>query len=198
MTTVHRLPRSGDIEGCSTPDVPAVFLDRDGTLTRDVRHSADPENLALLPGVGLALSVLHGAGYALVVVANQSGVARGCFTEAAARAMGERLGRLVAEAGARLDGYYFCPHAAMDVTDENGLACLCRKPAPGLLFRAAAELGLSLHRSWMVGDRVTDARAGWAAGCRSVLVDIGDESVAAGSPLPLVARNMPHAAKLML
>ena len=154
-----------------TPGRPAVFLDKDGTLIEDVPYNADPARMRFTPRALPALRRLSGAGYALVVVSNQPGLALGYFSaaefETLRQALQERLRR---EAGVRLDGFYACPHAPK-------AGCACRKPAPGLLLRAAAELGLDLARSWMVGDILNDVEAGHRAGCRGLLLDVGHETL---------------------
>ncbi len=177
----------------------AVFLDRDGTLVRDFRHGADPAAISLLPGVGPALRALRGSGYSLVVVTNQSGVARGLFSLGEARKMGRRIAALLSAEGVDLDGYYFCPHHPEGSVDGLARKCACRKPEPGMLIRAARELRLDLRNSWMVGDHLTDIDAGYAAGTRSVLIDIGAKGIDGDqSPPPLIARNLAHAAALIM
>lgn len=177
----------------------AVFLDRDGTLVRDFRHGADPAAVRLLPGVGAALRALGGAGYQLVVVTNQSGVARGLFSLGEARKMGRRIAALVSAEGARLDGYYFCPHHPEGSVEGLAGKCECRKPEAGMLLRAAQELRLDLRNCWMVGDHPTDVDAGYAAGTRAVLIDIGAKGLDGEEPAPpLIARNLAHAAALIM
>ncbi len=145
---------------------PAVFVDRDGTINANARRGdfvLRPDDLRLLPGAADALRRLKEAGYLLVVFTNQSGVARGVMTPADVEAVNARLGDLLAAAGAPLDGVYFCPHM-------DGDGCECRKPKPGLIKRAAEELGIDLSRSWGLGDGARDLEAARAAGCRVVLV----------------------------
>lgn len=144
----------------------AVFLDRDGVINRaDVRDGsphppAGVDGLELLPGVRDALVRLDAAGFDLVVVTNQPDVARGTQTRATVEAMHAALGRMLPMIGA----FRVCYH-------EDADACSCRKPAPGLLVGAAAERGIDLHRSYMVGDRWRDVEAGRRAGCVTVLID---------------------------
>lgn len=185
---------------------PAIFLDRDGTLVRDFAHAADPAAFELLPGVPEALRALATAGYRLVVISNQSGVARGYYSAAEARATAVRVVALLADRGIRLAGYYFCPHHTRGIVPRFAVPCGCRKPAPGMLARAAADLGLDLGRSWIIGDTLGDLGAGLAAGVRPVLVDIGAITLSADTepppvlvdPRTLIARNMAHAAGLIL
>jgi len=145
---------------------PGVFLDRDGTINRNPPRGGfvtRPDDLELLPGAARAIARLRGAGYATVVYSNQSGVAKGLLTIEDLAAVNARLKDLLAEEGAALDGIYSCPH-------EPGATCECRKPAPGMILRAARELDIDLTRSWAVGDAARDLEAGRAAGCRTVFV----------------------------
>lgn len=155
---------------------PAVFLDKDGTLIHNVPYNVDPSLIRMMPGVPEGLLLLHQAGYRLFVVTNQSGIARGYFSEAALGAVAARLGTLFAEAGAPLAGFYYCPHHIDGVIPDYATACDCRKPAPGMLHRAAHEHRLNLARSWFIGDILDDIEAGHRAGCRSLLVDTGGET----------------------
>jgi histidinol-phosphate phosphatase family protein len=152
---------------------PAVFLDKDGTLIHDVPFNVDPALVRLMPGAAEGLGRLRGAGFALVVVSNQPGIGLGLFGATALEPVWERLRVLLEPAGAAIAGFYFCPHPA---GPDGRPACPCRKPAAGLLLRAAAELGLDLGASWMVGDILDDVEAGRAAGCRTLLIDNGGET----------------------
>ena len=148
---------------------PAVFIDKDGTLVENVPFNVDPQLLTFTPRAMHGLRLLQGCGYRLVVVTNQPGVAMGRFDEAALKRLQTALGSRLAAHGIRLSGFHACPHS-------QGGGCACRKPAPGLLLRAAAELNIDLERSWMVGDILDDVQAGHRAGCRSVLLDVGNET----------------------
>ncbi|HVK72636.1 MAG TPA: HAD-IIIA family hydrolase [Kofleriaceae bacterium] len=139
----------------------ALFLDRDGTLIVDVGYPRDPDQVELLPGAAAALRALP-ADIALVIVTNQSGLARGLITPAEAAAVADRVAARFAAEGVRLAGAYVCPHGPDD-------GCSCRKPAPGLLLQAAHELGLDLAASVMIGDKPSDVAAGRAAGCAASL-----------------------------
>jgi D-glycero-D-manno-heptose 1,7-bisphosphate phosphatase len=175
---------------------PAVFLDRDGTLNRDKGYVYIWEDWEWLPGAPEALARLKEAGFKLVVVTNQAGVAKGYYTEDAVRELHVRANlELAGRAPAALDAFYYCPHHPA----YSG-PCSCRKPAPGLLERAAAEHNLDLARSFMVGDKLSDTAAGLAAGCRSFLVLTGyGRSEAAGAPPDLtVAEDLADAARLIL
>lgn len=156
---------------------PAVFFDKDGTLVEDVPYNADPAHVVLAPGAGAAVAGLAAGGYAIVVISNQSGVARGFFDEAALDAVSMRVRELVERQGGRVDAFFYCPHHPDGGVPEYARACDCRKPAPGLLTRAAADLQLDLGASWLVGDILDDVAAGRGAGCRTVLVDGGGETL---------------------
>lgn len=160
---------------------PAVFLDKDGTLVEDVPYNVDPGRLVFTRHALAALRRLDAAGFALVVVSNQPGLATGRFTQAEFDRLCTVLrARVQAEAGVALTGVHACPHAA----GEGGRpACACRKPAAGLLQDAARIHGLDLARSWMVGDILDDVEAGARAGARSILLDVGHETVWHVTPL---------------
>ncbi|MGE5468805.1 MAG: D-glycero-alpha-D-manno-heptose-1,7-bisphosphate 7-phosphatase [Ignavibacteria bacterium] len=178
-----------------------MFLDKDGTLIRDVPHNVDPSRIELAPGAGAALARLREAGFALVLVSNQPGVARGCFAEADLAAVWRRLGELLAPFGVGLDAIYYCPHDPAGRVRRHAIACRCRKPQPGLLKRAAAEHGFALERSWMIGDILDDVEAGNRAGCRSVLLDAGGETEWRAGPWrrpAFVARDLADAAACIL
>lgn len=152
---------------------PAIFLDKDGTLIVDVPYNVDPEQIQLQPGAAIAAQRLYQAGYALVVVSNQSGVARGYFAESALNAVEQRLVQLL---GVPLVGFYYCPHYPTGVVPEYAIACSCRKPEPGMLLKAAADLHLDMSRSWMIGDILNDVEAAHRAGCCAILIDNGNET----------------------
>ena len=152
---------------------PAVFLDRDGTINEQMGYVNHLSRFQLLPGVARALRSLNEAGLPVVVVTNQSGLARGYFPESLLEAVHAELHRLLAREGAHLDGLYICPHHPEAREERFRLDCNCRKPRTGLLERAAAELGLDLGRSYMVGDRWSDLRCGAAVGATTVLVLTG-------------------------
>lgn len=139
----------------------ALFFDRDGTLIDDVGHIRDPTQVRLVPGAAPALRELRNAGFFLVLVSNQSGIARGLVSRAEAAAVHRRVVSELARADVDLDDARYCPHAPDD-------SCACRKPAPGLLLAAARELGVDLAASFMVGDKASDVEAGHRAGCRSI------------------------------
>jgi histidinol-phosphate phosphatase family protein len=158
----------------------AIFLDKDGTLVEDVPYNVDPARLRFTPGALEALRLWRDAGFQLVVVTNQSGLGRGLFGRAELEALQRALAGRLAEAGIPLAGFHACPHAPA-VAPARG--CACRKPAPGLLLAAARAHGIDLARSWMVGDILNDVEAGHLAGCRSVLLDVGNETEWRAGPL---------------
>jgi heptosyltransferase-2 len=137
--------------------VPAAFLDRDGTIIEDPGYLRDPEGIQFIPGAIDALQALQRAGYRLVLVTNQAGVARGLLTEDDVRRVNERLTALLAEAGVHLDRIYYCPHHPEYGPPEYRRECDCRKPRPGMVHRAVRDLGLDPSRSVAIGDHVTDA-----------------------------------------
>jgi histidinol-phosphate phosphatase family protein len=177
----------------------AVFIDKDGTLLRDVPFNVDTARVEFSDGAFRGLARLADAGYALVVVSNQPGIALGYFSRVALDALMHHVSERLADAGIPLAGFYACPHAPP--RRNGGGPCTCRKPAPGLLERAAGELDLALHDSWMVGDILDDIEAGQRAGCRTVLLDVGNESEWRSSPLRIptvMARDLAHAARQIL
>lgn len=141
----------------------AVFLDRDGVIVAE-RHRDPADELEPLPGVSQALTALN-AGFVLVLVTNQPDIARGLFTEARIGEQHCALAGRLAKSGAGIDAFYVCPHHPDAEIEAYRIVCDCRKPLPGLLLRAAEDLGLDLAHSVMVGDRMTDVEAGYRAGC---------------------------------
>ena len=146
----------------------AIFIDRDGTLLELVPYLRDPAQVRLVRGAAEALRAARQAGFALVVVTNQSGIARGLFREEDVTRVHARIQEALSGAGVAIDRFYHCPHHP----DFTG-PCDCRKPEPGLYRRAAAELGVDLERSFAIGDTVEDLQAGERAGCRPILVRTG-------------------------
>ncbi len=151
----------------------AVFLDRDGTVNTEEDFLSDPDKLQLVKGAVEGLKILRDTGFTLVVVSNQSGVARGLFSEDDVARVNERLARLLSEEGVDVERFYHCPHHPEGTVPEYSVQCECRKPSPGMLLRAADELGIDPAASYMVGDRARDLEAGRRAGARTVLVRTG-------------------------
>ena len=154
----------------------AVFLDKDGTLLEDVPYNVDPAKMVFAPGARAALGRLGRLGLPLYVISNQPGIAMGRFTVDQLVPMVSQLERMFAQAGAALGGFYYCPHHPLGTIAAHAITCDCRKPAPGLLLRAAAEHGIAPDKSWFVGDILDDVEAGRAAGCNTVLIDNGNET----------------------
>jgi D-glycero-D-manno-heptose 1,7-bisphosphate phosphatase len=178
----------------------AVFLDRDGVLIADAHHLRSADQLRILPGVPEALVRLRAAGWVLIVATNQSVVARGWVSEDELRQVHRVLLAMLRERGASLDAIYYCPHHPEGAVPEYRVVCECRKPNPGMLLRAAAELGLDLSASVMVGDAASDVEAGRRARCRTVLVRAGPaETVAEDAAAPdYVAADLDAAAAWIL
>ena len=164
-----------------------VFLDRDGTLTRPYHHPTRPEHLVPSDGIVEPLRRLASAEVALVIVTNQSALARGLLTDAGFAAAQSSFERKLAEVGLHFDGVYHCPHHPDGVVASLAVRCGCRKPEPGLLVRAAADHGIDLTRSWMVGDQLSDVEAGRRAGCRTVLVGQSGHAVTTAEALWTIA-----------
>ena len=156
--------------------VPGVFLDRDGTLVHPRHYPSRPQDLELFDGIAPGLQRLQAAGFPLIVITNQSGLAHGYFSTTALEDMHHHLATELAHLGVHIDGFYYCPHHTEGVIPELARECSCRKPAPGMLQQAAHDHGIDLQRSWFLGDILDDVEAGNRAGCRTVLVDLGTES----------------------
>jgi D,D-heptose 1,7-bisphosphate phosphatase len=154
----------------------AVFLDKDGTLVDDIPNNVEPERISLCRGAGPALRLLVRLGYRLFVVTNQPGIAFGHFAAAAMEVVSGRLRDLLLREQLALDGFYFCPHHPEGTVPPWATTCHCRKPLPGLLLKAALDYGIDLRASWMVGDILHDVEAGNRAGCRTILIDNGNET----------------------
>lgn len=152
---------------------PAVFLDRDGTISHEVGYVNHLSRFELFPWTAEALRRLRAAGYLTVVVTNQSGVARGYSSEDLVREVHEKLQQELAAAGTRLDGIYYCPHHPSEGQPPYRQECDCRKPKPGMLYRAAQELAIDLSRSLLVSDKYEDVAMAQGLGLRGVLVLTG-------------------------
>jgi len=144
----------------------AVFLDRDGTINHEVEYLHQPGELRLFPGAAQAIRLLNQAAVPVIMVTNQAGIGRGYYSETAMCALHRELAARLAVRGAHLDAIYHCPHHPDD-------DCDCRKPKPGMLLRAAAEHGIDLYKSFVIGDKISDLEAGRRAGSRTFLVLTG-------------------------
>jgi D-glycero-D-manno-heptose 1,7-bisphosphate phosphatase len=147
----------------------AIFLDRDGVLNKDVHFLTRLDDIHILPGVAEALRDLQGR-FHLIVITNQSGIARGYITEAELHTIQMEMSRQLAEAGCIIDAYYFCPHHPQGNLASYAIDCACRKPKPGMIARAAADWNIDLPASYLIGDRTRDVEAGRAAGVKSILL----------------------------
>jgi len=179
-------------ETIGRPNVrPAVFLDRDGVILEESGHPGDPDRAVMVPGAAEAVRRLHEAGLLVIVVTNQSGVARGEYPESAVDAVHRRIDELLAAEGARVDAFYYCPHHPTEGKAPYRVACDCRKPRPGMLLRAADDWGIDLSASFLIGDKLSDLEAGASVGCRTILVETGHGKGQAqeldGTPLKLLA-----------
>jgi D-glycero-D-manno-heptose 1,7-bisphosphate phosphatase len=162
---------------------PAVFLDRDGTLVEEVGYLDRLERLQLFPYTTEALRILARAGFRLVVITNQAGVARGYFDEGFVQRANQHLVDRLADAGVTVDGVYFCPHHPDGTVERYRVACECRKPNPGMLRAAERDLAIDLSRSWVVGDRWLDVALAAGVGARGILVRTGYGETEAARPV---------------
>lgn len=138
----------------------AVFLDRDGTINRDVPYCSRPEDFDLLPGAAEAIELLNEHGFKVVVVTNQSGIARGYFTEGMLASIHDKMQKELAKHGAHVDAIYYCPHHP----DDN---CECRKPKPKMILQAVRDLDIDLSQSYVIGDSEMDVELARRAGCKA-------------------------------
>ncbi len=152
---------------------PAVFLDRDGTINEQMGYINHSCRFQLLPGAAEAIKKLNDADIPVVVISNQSGLARGYFPEELLDEVHEKMNRLLAEKGAHVDAIYYCPHHPEAKEEQFRAACSCRKPKPGLVLKAAEQLNLDPGRSYVVGDRWSDIKTAANCGAKSVLVRTG-------------------------
>jgi len=168
---------------------PAVFLDRDGTLIEDVGYLDDVSRVAFFPWTIDAIRALNRAGLPVVVVTNQSGIARGILDEALVDATHAHLTARLAAGGARVDAYYYCPHHPRGSIAAFARECGCCKPARGLIDRAVTDLGLDPVRSFVVGDKWTDVQLARAVGARAILVRTGGGAAEERRPVTGVAAD---------
>ena len=181
----------------------AVFLDRDGTLIEEVGYLDRPERVQLYPWTVDAIRALNRAGLRTVMVTNQSGIARGFFTEDVVKRVHGRIADLLAAGGAHLDAYYYCPHHPDGKVPEYARACECRKPGRALVDRAVAEFGIDPAASYAVGDRWFDVSLARTVGARGILVRTGygadeEHRAPAGVAADAVVNNLAEAASWLL
>jgi D-glycero-D-manno-heptose 1,7-bisphosphate phosphatase len=177
----------------------AAFIDRDGVINKDCNYVHRIKDFVLLPGVAKGLALLRDAGFRLIVVTNQAGIARGYYDQSAMEQLHNHLRVLLALDGVALDAIYYCPHHAQGVVRELAVECDCRKPAPGMLLQAAKDFNLDLAASVLIGDKLSDVQAGQRAGVgRTVIVESGHCLVPeARSAADGVAADLLEAARLL-
>jgi D-glycero-D-manno-heptose 1,7-bisphosphate phosphatase len=151
----------------------AVFLDRDGTINKEVNYLSHPGQIELISGSAEGIKLLNENGFTVVVITNQSGVARGIIEEEKLPLIKDRLCSLLEERGAKIDGYYYCPHYPDGKIEKFAVKCDCRKPEPGMLRKAAEDLDIELKGSYVVGDKVCDVVLGKNVGAVSIMVKTG-------------------------
>ncbi|HEY6975802.1 MAG TPA: HAD family hydrolase [Chitinophagaceae bacterium] len=154
----------------------AVFLDKDGTLIKNVSYNVDPAFIEFEPYAFEALQILHNHEFIFVIITNQPGIAFAFFTEDDLKKAGEYIGEKLRQQGININGFYYCPHHKSGRLGAYAIDCNCRKPAPGLLFKAASDMDIDLSRSWMIGDILNDVEAGNKAGCKTILINNGNET----------------------
>jgi D-glycero-D-manno-heptose 1,7-bisphosphate phosphatase len=151
----------------------AIFLDRDGTINDEVGYLDSADKLRIIPAAFEAVRLINASGRKAVVITNQAGVAKGLFTEEFVRNINGQIQSALLAQGALIDRFYFCPHHPTEGIDPYRLICDCRKPEPGLLHQAAADLNIDLARSYVIGDRLRDVETAHRAGAKGVLVMTG-------------------------
>jgi D,D-heptose 1,7-bisphosphate phosphatase len=175
------LARGAFVQGYETPALrtprPAIFLDRDGTLNLEVNRVKTPEEFIIIDGVWDAIRLINQSGYRAILITNQAGIAMGMYTAEDLRQIHKKLATILGRHGAYLDAIYYCPHYPYPEysggVSELQIPCSCRKPAAGLIRKAAEEFNLDLSRSWLVGDSTVDIHTAHNAHLRSVLVETG-------------------------
>jgi len=154
----------------------AVFIDRDGTLIKDTPYNSNPELIRFEDYAIEFLQQLKKKNFLIIVVSNQAGVAHGYFTEEGVYKMHEAIRRMLLPSCVQIDAFYYCPHSADGQIKAYAVDCDCRKPKPGMIFKAAKTFNIDLNRSWMIGDILNDIEAGNAAGCKTILINNGNET----------------------
>ena len=148
----------------------AVFLDRDGTIIEDVGYLNECSKIRFLPRVSEAIRLLNENGFKVIIATNQSGVARGFFTEETVREINRYIQESLAKQGALIDKTYYCPYHIEGTIKEYKKECHCRKPNPGMMEEAAGEFGIDLKNSFVIGDKISDIEAGHRAECKTILL----------------------------
>ena len=153
----------------------AIFIDKDGTLIPDIPHNINPDLIQLENGVTEGLSLLKKQHYLLIIISNQPGIAYGYTKEQEMVQVQKKILQLLKPFQVSINGFYYCPHHPHGTVKDYSVNCFCRKPQPGLLLRAAKDFNIDLSKSWMIGDILNDMEAGKRAGCKTVLVNNGNE-----------------------
>lgn len=175
-------------------------MDRDGVINEEVGLITKPEELKLIPGSARAISMLNNLSIPVIIVTNQPVIGRGLCSVEELNKVHEHLFNLLSEHSAHVDGLYYCPHHPVHGVGEYKLACSCRKPSPGLLFKASKVHNIDLSKSYMVGDRTSDIKAGNLAGCTTIGVKTGygcDDGFKDAIP-DIVAQNLKHAVGIII
>lgn len=153
-----------------------IFLDKDGTLIPDIPYNVDPQKITLSDSTVEGLINLQNNGYKFIIISNQSGVARGYFTEDKLIDVEQKMRQLFCDNGLKLSGFYYCPHHPQGSVPGYNRLCDCRKPEAGMILKAAVEHEINLANSWMIGDILNDVEAGNRAGCKTILINNGNET----------------------
>lgn len=151
-------------------------MDKDGTIIPNIPYNVNPDLITLNDGVIEGLQLLKNLGYIFVVISNQAGVARGYFQYSELEKVKQKIDALLNKEGIQIESYYFCPHHTEGKVAEYTIKCDCRKPEPGMILKAVKDLQINTEKSWMIGDILNDMEAGNRAGCRTVLIDNGNET----------------------
>lgn len=179
----------------------AVFFDKDGTLIENIPYNVNPKLIRFTSGAKEGLKLLSQAGYKLIIISNQSGVARGMFNEEELQSFRDHLCKLLEKNRTPVAGFYYCPHHPYGKIEQYSINCFCRKPNPGMLFQASRDHNLNLAESWMVGDILDDMEAGRRTECRTILINNGNETewrLTSNRRPHFVANNLLEAARLIL
>lgn len=175
----------------------AIFLDKDGTLLRDIPYNTDVKKISLTTGACHALQAFAAEDYDLFIISNQSGIAKGYIKEEDLQQVEEKIRNIFQRLGIKLSGFYYCPHHPQGEIEKYALNCDCRKPLPGMLLKAAQDHDINLEQSWMIGDILDDVEAGNRAGCHTIMVNNGNETewVRGEYRIPeYMVNNLPEAA----
>ncbi len=151
-------------------------MDKDGTLIPDIPYNVNPDLVTISEAMLTFIEDVRSEGFLFIIVSNQSGIAKGIFTDEALAAVWRKISAILQEHGQSVDGIYYCPHDASPYITADNVLCNCRKPRPGMLLQAAKDFDIDLSASWMIGDILHDVEAGNRAGCRTILLDNGNET----------------------